>query len=111
STAFLASSPAASITEGLEVLVQLVMAAMTTLPWCSCFFTSTSTGFSAAGASASSTPTAVGLPPSPSQRPMTGSALLAAGAVVLAAAAATALGGLIREGRACWKDSPARERG
>ena len=32
STAFLASSPAPSITEGLEVLVQLVMAAMTTEP-------------------------------------------------------------------------------
>src|SRR6266536_366846 len=33
STAFLASSPAAIITEGLEVLVQLVMAAITTCPW------------------------------------------------------------------------------
>jgi hypothetical protein len=32
SAAFLATSPAASITEGLEVLVQLVMAAMTTDP-------------------------------------------------------------------------------
>jgi hypothetical protein len=28
-----ASSPAASITDGLEVLVQLVMAAITTCPW------------------------------------------------------------------------------
>jgi len=33
STAFLASRPAASITDGFEVLVQLVMAAMTTEPW------------------------------------------------------------------------------
>src|SRR5919201_6161729 len=33
STAFLASRPAASITDGLEVLVQLVMAAITTCPW------------------------------------------------------------------------------
>jgi hypothetical protein len=32
STAFLASRPAAIITDGLEVLVQLVMAAMTTEP-------------------------------------------------------------------------------
>src|SRR5581483_9146949 len=33
STAFLASSPAASITWGFDVLVQLVMAAMATWPW------------------------------------------------------------------------------
>src|SRR6266542_3038462 len=33
SPAFLASTPAAIITEGLEVLVQLVMAAITTSPW------------------------------------------------------------------------------
>src|SRR6266498_3396569 len=33
SAAFLASSPAAIITEGLEVLVQLVIAAITTCPW------------------------------------------------------------------------------
>src|ERR671915_1204712 len=33
STALRASSPAATITDGLEVLVQLVMAAMTTWPW------------------------------------------------------------------------------
>ena len=32
STAFLASSPAPSMTEGLEVLVQLVIAAITTMP-------------------------------------------------------------------------------
>src|ERR671919_1662794 len=35
STAFLASSPAATITCGLDVLVQLVMAAMATCPWSS----------------------------------------------------------------------------
>src|SRR5437773_9255118 len=34
STAFLASRPAATITEGFEVLVQLVMAAITTEPSC-----------------------------------------------------------------------------
>ena len=33
SIAFLASSPAPTITEGLEVLVQLVIAAITTAPW------------------------------------------------------------------------------
>src|ERR671913_918631 len=33
STALRASSPAASITDGLEVLVQEVMAAITTCPW------------------------------------------------------------------------------
>src|SRR5919109_349011 len=33
STAFLASSAAATITDGLEVLVQEVMAAITTEPW------------------------------------------------------------------------------
>src|SRR3954471_20677258 len=35
STAFLATRPAASITEGFDVLVQLVMAAITTWPWSS----------------------------------------------------------------------------
>ncbi len=35
STAFLATRPAAIMTEGLEVLVQLVMAAITTWPWSS----------------------------------------------------------------------------
>ncbi len=33
STAFFASRPAASITEGFEVFVQLVIAAITTEPW------------------------------------------------------------------------------
>src|SRR5215469_9904610 len=33
STAFRARSPAATITEGLDVLVQLVMAAITACPW------------------------------------------------------------------------------
>jgi len=33
STAFFARRPAASMTEGFEVLVQLVIAAMRTLPW------------------------------------------------------------------------------
>src|SRR5687767_8708265 len=33
STAFLATRPAASMTEGFEVLVQLVIAAITTWPW------------------------------------------------------------------------------
>src|SRR6185312_2654328 len=33
STAFLATRPAATITDGFEVLVQLVMAAITTEPW------------------------------------------------------------------------------
>jgi len=34
STAFFATRPAPIITEGLEVFVQLVMAAITTEPWC-----------------------------------------------------------------------------
>src|SRR6185312_959228 len=50
STAFLASSPAATITDGFEVLVQLVMAAMTTEP----FFTSGAGG--ALGANPTSVP-------------------------------------------------------
>ena len=33
STAFLASRPAPTITDGFEVLVQLVIAAITTAPW------------------------------------------------------------------------------
>jgi hypothetical protein len=33
STAFLATRPAPSMTDGFEVLVQLVMAAITTAPW------------------------------------------------------------------------------
>ena len=33
STAFLASRPAATITDGFDVLVQLVIAAITTEPW------------------------------------------------------------------------------
>src|SRR3954463_15318956 len=33
STAFFATSPAASITDGFEVFVQLVIAAITTRPW------------------------------------------------------------------------------
>src|SRR6266571_5121952 len=35
STAFFATRPAAIITDGFDVLVQLVIAAITTDPWCS----------------------------------------------------------------------------
>ena len=41
STAFFASNPAASITEGFEVFVQLVIAAITIEPWSRYLFTST----------------------------------------------------------------------
>jgi len=40
STAFLATIPAASITIGFEVLVQEVIAAMTTSPWLKVYSTS-----------------------------------------------------------------------
>src|SRR3546814_1552107 len=51
STAFLARRPAASITDGLDVLVQLVIAAMTTWPW-SRVQVSLSTGAPSSGNSA-----------------------------------------------------------
>ncbi len=47
STAFFASSPAATITDGLEVFVQLVIAAMTTQP-----FSSVLAGFAATAVAA-----------------------------------------------------------
>src|SRR6185312_4519980 len=60
STAFLASNPAATITEGFEVLVQLVIAAMTTHP-----FSSLAAGFAA---TATATRPLTG-PPSSASRP------------------------------------------
>jgi len=64
-TAFSASRPAASITEGFEVLVQEVIAAITTEPWRRRQATPpTSVSISTAVASATAAP-----PPSPSQRP------------------------------------------
>src|SRR5439155_16129898 len=69
STAFFASKPAPSMTEGFDVLVQLVIAAMTTEPWSREYSPCASWRRTAVGgATACSTPTAVGLPPSPSQR-------------------------------------------
>src|SRR5437899_7496372 len=85
STAFLASNPAAIITDGLEVFVQLVIAAMTTLPWLRAAGTSCGT---CSSWRKSPTPIAVGLPPSCSQRPKLLFARLAgvaAGVNVLAA--------------------------
>src|SRR5215471_4525119 len=64
STAFFASSPAPISTEGFDVLVQEVIAAITTLPWRNAFFTSGGTCSCTFG---SSTPMAAGLPPSCSQ--------------------------------------------
>jgi hypothetical protein len=43
-TAFLASSPAPSITDGFEVFVQLVIAAITTAPWSSPSFSTRPVG-------------------------------------------------------------------
>src|SRR5271166_4937940 len=63
STAFFASSPAATSTDGFEVLVQLVMAAITTLPWVSASFRATCS--STASCCESIPP---GCPPSPSQQ-------------------------------------------
>src|SRR5258708_20124945 len=66
-TAFSASSPAAIITEGFEVLVQLVIAAMTTDPcrsWQSSPLIVRATCVGRAGAAATAVP-----PPSLSQRP------------------------------------------
>ncbi len=61
STARLASRPAATITEGFEVLVQLVMAAITIDP-CS----SATRGFT--GTATALDPCRLGLPPSASKR-------------------------------------------
>ncbi len=69
STAFLASSPAATITDGFDVFVQLVIAAMTIEPWSmwnspSSSWTETAVG----GTTTGGPPGPDGLPPSPSQR-------------------------------------------
>src|SRR6266576_3873492 len=85
-------------TEGFDVLVHEVIAAMTTLPCLSESFTEAGTCSWTFG---SSTPIAPGLPPSCSHR----GPFAAAGAVVLAAAF-----GLIHEGNALGNDSPACER-
>src|SRR5271165_6765369 len=63
STAFFASSPAATSTDGFEVLVQLVIAAITTLPWVSAW---SSTTCSSTTSCCESMP--AGCPPSLSQR-------------------------------------------
>src|SRR5438309_10638148 len=88
-------------TEGFEVLVHDVMAAITTLPCLSEFCTEAGTCSCTLG---SSTPTAAGLPPSCSQCSLV-VVLLTAAAVVAAAAAF----GLISEGSAFSNDSPACE--
>src|SRR5260370_6561867 len=73
STAFLASSPAASIRGGFDVFVQLVMAAITTEPWCRrCFSLSISiwmlAGRFCGWVMACAAPIAVLAPPSPARR-------------------------------------------
>ena len=98
STAFLASSPAPISTEGFEVLVQEVIAAMTTLPCFSESFTRSGNMLMNLG---SSTPTAAGLPPSCSQRSHCCST-----EQWLVVAAVLADFGLISEGRALLNDSP-----
>src|SRR2546428_7613156 len=106
STAFLASNPAAIITDGLEVFVQLVIAAMTTLPWLRADGTACGTCFSWRK---SPTPMAVGLPPSCSHRPRLLFARLAGAAAGVDVLAADL--GFINEGSACSKDSRALESG
>ena len=77
STAFLARRPAPIMTDGLEVLVQLVIAAMTTAPSCRVMSQPSSTPFTTGGASGSSlssgwsapcSPMVTLAPPSPTQR-------------------------------------------
>src|SRR5580692_2862493 len=65
STAFFANNPAPIITEGFEVLVQEVMAAITTLP---CLSESLTLRETCSWTFGSSEPMAAGLPPSCSQR-------------------------------------------
>ncbi len=88
------------MTEGFEVLVQLVIAAITTLP-------SRKESFTEAGTCSSTRwfpePTAEGLPPSCSHRPT----WFTAPATVAAALAADF--GLTSDGRAARNDSPACE--
>src|SRR5580698_9814969 len=96
STAFFASNPAAISTEGFEVFVQEVIAAITTLPCFKEFFTEAETCSCTFG---SSTPIAAGLPPSASQRFSV--------PLFAAAAAAGLVFGLISEGNALLNDSPA----
>ena len=77
STAFLASSPAPIITDGFEVLVQLVIAAMTTAPSCREISLPSSVPDTTGGASGSTpgstlsapcSPMVTLAPPSPTQR-------------------------------------------
>ena len=86
------------MTDGFEVLVQDVMAAMTTLP---CFSESLTLCGTCSWTLGSSTPMAAGLPPSCSQR----AELVAADPLVFAPVL-----GFISEGRAFWKESAAWER-
>src|SRR5437868_11507583 len=106
STAVLASNPAAIITDGLEVFVQLVIAAMTTLPWLRADGKSCGT---CSSWRKSPTPIAVGLPPSCSQRPKLLFARLAGVAAGVDAFAQDL--GFIKVGKACSKDSRALESG
>src|SRR5436305_14726792 len=87
-------------TEGLEVLVQEVMAAMTTLP---CWRESLTDSGTCSRTFGSWTPTAAGLPPSCSQR------FFVVGATAGMAPALVEAFGFIRQGRASQKDSPAWE--
>jgi hypothetical protein len=80
STAFRATSPAPIMTEGLEVLVQLVIAAMTTAPSCRVMSSPPSSPVTMGGASGSAvatetlpssaprSPIVTLAPPSPTQR-------------------------------------------
>src|SRR5437867_13031515 len=72
STAFFASSPAAIITDGLEVFVQLVIAAITTEPWRSSQSWPSSLRLTCVRRLAGASRVVTTAPPSASQRPLVG---------------------------------------
>ena len=108
STAFFATSPAATITDGFEVLVQLVIAAITTLPWRRDCFTLAET-CSSCNVVLRRRPR-WGLPPSCSQRSTCLDAARRSAAELRRGAGFAADFGFISDGSAVGNDSPACER-
>src|SRR6267378_6239729 len=106
STAFFAMRAAATITDGLDVLVQLVIAAMTTEPWCTSHSTSSMTSLADDGRGGGGVRPAC--PPSPSHRP-TGTVLAGTGAGFISVGNASAnLRGTSRSPtRSCGRRGPA----
>ncbi len=107
STAFCAMSAAATITDGFDVLVQLVIAAITTEPWCSTHSTSSITSLADDGRGGGGVSPAC--PPSPSHRP-TGTALTVgtgAGFISVGNASANLRGTSRSPTRSCGRRGPA----